>query len=241
MLLPGLDEDRFPTLMADPPWLERGSGQTKRGADRHYPLLATKKIPGVMRAACDDEGRSLWRPAFNAHLYMWVTNNFLEDGLWVMRELGFRYVTNLAWPKLRYPATSVLATAECDLVASVGSAERRAVLQRAVTQARSLRPGLGQYFRGAHELLLFGVRGQGLDPSVCTDRRDLDTVLLAPHLKLNEKVRHSGKPLHFYERIEARSHGPYLEFFARSKRPGWTSWGNQLPASDVDETGGPDE
>ena len=30
-----------------------------------------------------------------------------------------------------------------------------------------------------------------------------------------------------YNRIERFVEGPYIELFARTKRPGWDSWGNQ--------------
>lgn len=169
---------RFRTLLTDPPWMETGGGQVKRGADRHYPLLPTREIPHVIGSAPN------WDPAADAHLYLWATNNFLEDGLWVMAQLGFRYVTNVVWVKDR--------------------------------------AGLGQYFRGRHELMLFGVRGRGLE--VATERKDLPTVLEAP------RGRHSAKPPASYDLIEARSQGPYAEVFARSRRPGWSSWGNEVTA-----------
>lgn len=169
------------TVMADPPWLERGAGQIKRGADRHYPLLPTIEIPIVMKSC------PYWSEVAEdaAHLYLWATNNFLEDGLYVMRELGFRYITNLVWVKDR--------------------------------------PGLGQYWRGQHELLLFGVRGEGKSALVRRDRDDLTTSPIYAR-----RGEHSAKPEASYERIEARSRGPYLEVFARSTRPGWTAWGNEV-------------
>ena len=72
--------------------MERGGGKIKRGADRHYPLMKTSEIialfPLVEKLA--DE---------NCHLYMWVTNNFLPDGLKVMTAWGFRYVTKITWYK----------------------------------------------------------------------------------------------------------------------------------------------
>jgi site-specific DNA-cytosine methylase len=37
----------YHAILADPPWLERGGGQTKRGADRHYPLMPTKEIAAL--------------------------------------------------------------------------------------------------------------------------------------------------------------------------------------------------
>jgi N6-adenosine-specific RNA methylase IME4 len=176
----------FATITADPPWLERGAGKSIRGAQRHYPLLRTRDIPRVMMVAPE------WRPAKHAHLYLWVTNNFLQDGLYVMSALGFRYVTNIAWLK----------------------GEERA-------EETSLQAGIGQYFRGAHELCLFGVRGSGLVQR--TARRDIKSAFVA------RRDVHSRKPESFYELVEARSNGPYLECFARSGRPGWASWGNEAP------------
>lgn len=81
--------------------------------------------------------------------------------------------------------------------------------------------GLGQYFRGKHELLLFATIGRGF--AVRTPRRDLTTLLPA-----STPTRHSEKPASAYELIEARSDGPYMEFFARSARPGWACWGNEV-------------
>lgn len=40
--------------------------------------------------------------------------------------------------------------------------------------------------------------------------------------------QHSRKPDCVYERLERLVPGPYLEMFARSTRPGWSSWGNQV-------------
>jgi N6-adenosine-specific RNA methylase IME4 len=40
--------------------------------------------------------------------------------------------------------------------------------------------------------------------------------------------QHSRKPDCVHQRIERLVAGPYLELFARQRRPGWTSWGNQL-------------
>lgn len=82
----------YQTILADPPWLERGSGKIKRGADRHYPLLPTSEI-------CKLPVRTWAAP--NAHLYLWITNNFLPDGLRVMEAWGFRYVTCITWMKDR--------------------------------------------------------------------------------------------------------------------------------------------
>lgn len=80
----------YHTMLADPPWWEVGGGKIKRGADRHYALLKTPEIIEVLRQVPMAE---------DAHLYLWVTNNHLLDGLQVIEALGFRYITNLVWVK----------------------------------------------------------------------------------------------------------------------------------------------
>jgi N6-adenosine-specific RNA methylase IME4 len=41
--------------------------------------------------------------------------------------------------------------------------------------------------------------------------------------------RHSQKPAEFFALVETVSPGPYLEMFARTRRPGWDAWGNEVP------------
>lgn len=83
---------KYKTIYADPPWSESGGGKIKRGADRHYPLMKTKEIMALPVAEIADD---------QAHLYLWVTNNYLADGLKVMEAWGFRYVTMITWTKDR--------------------------------------------------------------------------------------------------------------------------------------------
>mgnify|MGYP000987235883 FL=1 len=85
-------DKKYQTIYADPPWMEAGGGKTKRGADRHYQLMKTKDIITLpVNSIAGD----------NCHLYLWVTNNFLKDGLAVMEAWGFRYVTTITWMKDR--------------------------------------------------------------------------------------------------------------------------------------------
>lgn len=82
---------KYRTIYADPPWHEQGGGKIKRGADRHYDLMKTKDIIKLpVQELVHSEG---------SHLYLWVTNNFLPDGLQVMKAWGFRYVTKIDWLK----------------------------------------------------------------------------------------------------------------------------------------------
>lgn len=136
----------------------------------------------------------------NAHLYLWVTNNFLEDGLEVMKHWGFRYVTNVAWVKDRF--------------------------------------GLGYYFRGQHELCLFGVKGvmppkhKDFDkeyPEARWSGTEQKEGVKTPTTVLQAKRQaHSQKPEEFYSIVETVSHEPYVEIFARRSRDKWDSWGNEL-------------
>jgi N6-adenosine-specific RNA methylase IME4 len=42
-------------------------------------------------------------------------------------------------------------------------------------------------------------------------------------------MEHSRKPDAIYDRIERLAEGPFLELYARHERPGWVSWGDQVP------------
>lgn len=175
------------TVLMDPPWEERGGGVIKRGADRHYPLVKTADLPGVIRS-CEQ-----WdRLADSAHCYMWYTNNFLPDALWLLEQLGFRYVTQLTWAKSRI--------------------------------------GIGQYFRGQTEHVLFGVRGEHI-PTNGTWSTLLGGDIISHPTDERGRVIHSRKPDHLHTLIEQASPGKWLEIFARQSRPGWETWGNQLEAA----------
>jgi len=78
--------------------------------------------------------------------------------------------------------------------------------------------GMGNYFRGSTEHLLFGVRG-----SLPLKRKDVGTWFAAPRGK-----QHSEKPTALYELIESCSPGPYLDIFSRRERDDWLCWGGEL-------------
>jgi N6-adenosine-specific RNA methylase IME4 len=86
----------YSTILADPPWHQQGGGKSKRGADRHYPILKEHEIKKVMSEMLSD------KVAENAHMYMWVANNHLPEALRIIEHLGFRYITNLVWAKTSF-------------------------------------------------------------------------------------------------------------------------------------------
>jgi len=76
--------------------------------------------------------------------------------------------------------------------------------------------GMGNYFRGQTEHVVFGVKG-----SLQLKRKNAGTLLPA----WDNARKHSAKPGEFLEFVESCSPGPYLEMFSRSKRHGWVMWG----------------
>jgi N6-adenosine-specific RNA methylase IME4 len=85
----------YGTILADPPW--RFSNRTGKMAPEHqrlrrYPTMELEEImalPVQMIAAPQ------------SHLYLWVPNALLAEGLEVMKRWGFTYKTNLIWYKIR--------------------------------------------------------------------------------------------------------------------------------------------
>jgi N6-adenosine-specific RNA methylase IME4 len=76
--------------------------------------------------------------------------------------------------------------------------------------------GLGLWTRANPELCLLATRGHPSRRS-----RGVRKLIVSP------RREHSRKPDETYERIEALCDGPYLELFARGRRPGWDGWGSQ--------------
>lgn len=79
--------------------------------------------------------------------------------------------------------------------------------------------GMGSYVRTSHELVLVGSRG-----GLTSIDRSIGSVIIAP------RGRHSAKPVSLLERVERLAPGPHLELFARTARPGWAAWGNEVAA-----------
>lgn len=85
----------FSTILADPPW--RFTNRTGKVAPEHKRLgrYATMSLDDIMQMpVCECASR-------NAHLYLWVPNALLPEGINVMKTWGFRYVTNIIWAKRR--------------------------------------------------------------------------------------------------------------------------------------------
>ena len=86
---------KFHTILADPPW--RFTNRTGKMAPEHRRLsrYATMGLPEIMALPVAD---IVQEPA---HLYLWVPNALLPDGIEVLRAWGFEYKSNIVWYKIR--------------------------------------------------------------------------------------------------------------------------------------------
>lgn len=75
--------------------------------------------------------------------------------------------------------------------------------------------GMGWYFRGQTEHVLFGVRGKLPIPPEVRE----------PNVFTASREGHSAKPRSFLDLVERVSPAPRVELFARQPRLGWDSWG----------------
>ncbi len=82
---------RYSTIVADPPW-RYAAAATKADASRHYETMSLGAI-----LALGGDVRDLAEP--DAHLWLWTTNAFIEEGYDVVRAWGFRPLTLLTWCK----------------------------------------------------------------------------------------------------------------------------------------------
>jgi N6-adenosine-specific RNA methylase IME4 len=94
-LLTFCGRQRFRTIYCDPPW--RFQNRTGKVAPEHKRLnrYATMTLDDIISLPVGEIADE------TAHLYLWVPNALLPEGLQVMASWGFQYKTNLIWEKVR--------------------------------------------------------------------------------------------------------------------------------------------
>ncbi len=85
----------YATILADPPW--QFQNRTGKMAPEHRRLLRypTMELQEIMDLPISQLA------ARQSHLYLWVPNALLQEGLRVMAAWGFTYKSNLVWYKIR--------------------------------------------------------------------------------------------------------------------------------------------
>ncbi len=95
LFLTGINGNRYRTILADPPW--QFANRTGKMAPEHkrlkrYATLSFREIEEIPVQLI---------AAPTSHLYLWVPNALLQEGLSVMKAWGFQYKTNIIWHKIR--------------------------------------------------------------------------------------------------------------------------------------------
>jgi|GEM_PF-773834 len=131
-------------------------------------------------------------------LFLWASLTKTDCAVDVMRSWGFSWVTSWPWIKTA-PSKAELAK------------------------------GIGFWTHATAELLIVCRKGKAKGPKQKRSKK-VDGLLTGPKdhpVFWARRGPHSRKPLSLIEWIESRLPGPYLELFARTTRPGWTSWGHE--------------
>jgi N6-adenosine-specific RNA methylase IME4 len=94
-LLAAVAGRQFKTILADPPW--QFQNRTGKVAPEHrrlsrYATLTLDQIKELPVASA---------ATATAHLYLWIPNALLPQGIEVMQAWGFQYKSNIVWHKIR--------------------------------------------------------------------------------------------------------------------------------------------
>ena len=182
-----MSAQRYRTLVADPPWRYTKQPTELRSGGRGASAEHHYCTATTDELALIDVAGLA---ADDAHLYCWVTNPILT--------------------RQRQAISGSLDA--IDLVRAWGFAPRALL-----TWVKTGPPGMGFYFRGNTEHIIFATRGQAGIEAASRVRNYFE----AP------RGAHSAKPDAFLDMVERISPGPYLELFARRARFGWDYWGNE--------------
>ena len=126
----------------------------------------------------------------DAHLYMWVTNPILTE-----------------------QRPSITGTLNAPALVRAWGFEPKTML----TWHKTGPPGMGFYWRGQTEHVIFATRGNA----------PISAGIRLRNLFESPRASHSEKPDLFLDLVEQVSPGPRLEMFARRQRFGWDTWGNE--------------
>jgi N6-adenosine-specific RNA methylase IME4 len=197
---------QYRTILIDPPWPMKMAGRYKgrheRARDLPYPTMTMDQIASLPVFDLAEQG---------AHLWLWVTNQFLEESFSLIRQWGFKYLAPVTWAKPSGFGNYFVHLTEHLLFAYKGKCQ--------FNKARYV-PNYYEDLEPLEEVEPIDQRYQWGRPKAGF---------------------HSRKPEASYALIESVSDEPRLEMFARpltplfQKRPDWDVWGNEVE-SDLELT-----
>lgn len=197
---------RFPVILMDPPVPFEAWGKRPGGTD-------SRTADSHYFTMTWDELKSL-KPyiesvsADDSVLFCWLCQPLLIETLDMIRYYGFSYKTKaFSWCKTYLAASSFFV-------------------------------GMGYWTRANTEDVLLFTRGspQRESRSVYQLFATLERTPYEVPAVVAPMTRHSQKPEEVQDRIERLVKGPYLELFARRRRSGWTTIGNELDGLDIRES-----
>jgi site-specific DNA-methyltransferase (adenine-specific) len=193
--------ETYDVILADCPWpYKKWNKDSGHGkANDHYPTLTVKQL-----IAFGPQVQALAAP--NAAIFFWVTPPTIEDGMKVLTSWGFEYKTfAFTWVK-HYSTEAKFELGDNPMVLGEDNKLHKVAF------------GMGSYTRANAEPCLLGIRGR-----MPVADRAVSSIILSSRLS------HSEKPAAQYSLIERLyPNARKLELFARHRRNGWHTWGNEV-------------
>lgn len=222
---------KYNVITADMPWDfsdQLKHSKTKRGAKSNYNTLDLEELKSLkIKEISDPKG---------AILVLWVPSSLLDQGLELMKIYGYNFKQTYVWNKIKKKPLEKLKkkilkelrnskTSKKDLLKLVSDIVDSEDLNN------SLGFGLGRLFRQCHEIALVGINNTAIYKKLKNKSQRSVSMFM------NEK--HSKKPEMLQDSLELMFPGSVLEtmnkieLFARRKRDGWTTLGNEIDGLDI--------
>lgn len=203
--MPGLPRGHYGAVYADPAWRFLTWSPAGRGRCPDGPVTraAQRRNRPERHYATMPLDEIMALPvrdlaARDSILFLWAIDSMLPQALQVGAAWGFEYKTvAFYWAKMRRE----------------GSARH---LLHDEADHKLFPIGTGYWTRANPEQCLLFTRGKPRRLSASVRK-----------LIIARRQEHSRKPDTAAERIQQLVAGPYLELFARERRPGWDAWGNE--------------
>lgn len=198
-------DKKYKIIYADPAWSFKtySDAGKDRSPDNHYKVMNLQDIKNMPIKSIADK---------DCILFMWVIDTMIPEALEVIKSWGFKYKTvGFTWTKIN-------KSAKLDKIDS----------------SKDVFCGMGYWTRANDERVLVGFKQEEeqTDNEICllastgSPKRVSMSVRRAV---LDYRREHSRKPDQVYDRIEQLMGDiPRIELFARTERPGWDVWGDQI-------------